>query len=73
MAYFPLVGRLDCGSTPAEHRGYWEAYGYGIMSIYKSDWDRFGGKCNFLLLSLEVVVVIEGQLVEMTQLTKSLS
>jgi len=44
MAYFPIVGRLDCGSSSEEHQGFWEMYGYGIMAIYKSDWDRFGGE-----------------------------
>ena len=44
MAYFPIVGRLDCGSSSKEHQGFWEMHGYGIMAIYKSDWDRFGGK-----------------------------
>ena len=44
MAYFPVVGRLNCGSTPVEHEGFWQLDGFGIMAIYKSDWDRFGGK-----------------------------
>lgn len=35
-------------------------YGYGIMSSYKSDWNRFGGECNFV-----VVLVGSGKLVEM--------
>ena len=48
MAYFPAVGRLDCGSHSTEHRGFWQLNGYGIMSIYKSDWDRFGGEWNLL-------------------------
>ncbi len=46
MAYFPIVGRLDCESSSVEHQGFWQMDGYGIMSIYKSDWDRFGGKFN---------------------------
>lgn len=46
MVYFPVVGRLDCGSSSEEHEGFWEVNGYGIMSIYKSDWKRFGGKFN---------------------------
>ena len=46
MAYFPIVGRLNCGSSPVEHHGFWQLDGYGIMAIYKSDWDRFGGKFN---------------------------
>ena len=48
MAYFPVVGRLACDSYPTEHRGFWQLDGYGIMSIYKADWDRFGGKKNSL-------------------------
>ena len=44
MAYFPIVGRLDCGSSSEEHQGFWEMHGYGIMAIYKSDWARFGGR-----------------------------
>ena len=44
IAYFPVVGRLDCGSNHAEHRGHWEMDGYGILAIYKSDWVKFGGK-----------------------------
>ena len=44
MAYFPIVGRLDCGSSSREHQGFWEMHGYGVMTIYRSDWDRFGGK-----------------------------
>ena len=45
MAYFPAVGRLNCESSSSEHLGFWQMDGYGIMSIYKSDWDRFGGEC----------------------------
>ncbi|KAL9955815.1 hypothetical protein ACROYT_G037198 [Oculina patagonica] len=43
MAYFPIVGRLECGSSSVEREGFWEKNGYGILSIYKSDWDKFGG------------------------------
>lgn len=43
MAYFPAVGRLDCGSSSVEHQGFWQLNGYGLLAIYKSDWDRFGG------------------------------
>lgn len=51
MAYFPVVGRLNCGSTPVEHEGFWQLDGFGIMAIYKSDWDRFGGKSYVKLFS----------------------
>ena len=46
MAYFPVVGRLECDSSSVEHRGFWQMNGYGLMAIYKSDWDRFWGKDN---------------------------
>ena len=42
----PIVGRLDCGSTYVDHQGYWETVGFGLLSVYKSDWIRFGGKTN---------------------------
>ncbi|KAL9978695.1 hypothetical protein ACROYT_G016244 [Oculina patagonica] len=43
VAYFPAVGRLDCGSTHADHRGFWQLNGYGLLGVYKSDWAKFGG------------------------------
>ena len=46
LVYMPIVGRLDCGSTYVDHQGYWETAGYGFLSVYKSDWIRFGGKRN---------------------------
>jgi len=52
MAYFPAVGRLDCNSSSVEHRGFWQLNGYGLLAIYKSDWDRFGGEC-YLLIQVE--------------------
>ncbi len=44
LVYLPIVGRLDCDSTYVDHQGYWEIAGYGLLSVYKSDWMRFGGK-----------------------------
>ncbi|XP_078376519.1 beta-1,4-N-acetylgalactosaminyltransferase 3-like [Oculina patagonica] len=46
LVYAPIVGRLRCGSTFVDHRGYWEGIGYGLLSVYKSDWVRFGGMNN---------------------------
>jgi len=43
MAYFPAVGRLDCGRTPVDHIGFWQMDGFGLMAMYKSDWNRLGG------------------------------
>jgi len=43
IAYFPVVGRLDCGSSSTEHRGFWELEGFGLLGIYKSDWTKIGG------------------------------
>ena len=50
LAYFPMVGRLKCDSTYVDHLGHWDLAGYGILSVYKSDWKRFGGKHNKKLL-----------------------
>ncbi len=50
MAYAPAVARLECGEFPSDPRGYWQENGYGILGVFKKDWDRFGGK--YLLLKL---------------------
>jgi len=44
IAYFPVVGRLECDSSSVEHRGFWEHDGFGLLGIYKSDWIKTGGK-----------------------------
>ena len=46
MAYSPVVGRLDCGSFKDNPKGFWQLNGFGVMAVYKSDWDRFKGKSN---------------------------
>ena len=46
IAYFPVVGRLVCNSSSADHRGFWEHAGFGLLGIYKSDWTKIGGEKN---------------------------
>ncbi|KAL9955519.1 hypothetical protein ACROYT_G036854 [Oculina patagonica] len=47
MAFTPVLFRLTfCGrplTSTTQPKGYWETFGFGIFSIFKSDWDRFGG------------------------------
>lgn len=44
QAYSPILLRLECGSNAVVNMGsYWEFHGYGMVGIYKKDWDKFGG------------------------------
>eukprot|EP00794_Sanderia_malayensis_P009641 gene9641-10628_t len=43
MGYTPLLMRLACGRFQHKPAGFWEAFGYGIFGLYKSDWDSFEG------------------------------
>ena len=43
IAYFPVVGRLVCNSSSADHKGFWQLNGFGLLGIYKSDWTKIGG------------------------------
>ena len=43
MFYTPIVIQLACGANPANLAGKWQVYGYGLIGMYKSDWDRAGG------------------------------
>ena len=43
MVYTPIIVRMKCGANPANLAGWWQVYGYGIIGMYKSDWDRSGG------------------------------
>ena len=55
------MGRLNCGSSSVDHKGYWEIEGYGLLGIYKSDWIHFGGKllydCCFNLIVIYIVAI----------------
>ena len=46
IAFFPVVGRLQCDGSSTDHIGFWELEGFGLLSIYKSDWRKVGGKWN---------------------------
>ena len=52
IAYFPVVGRLVCDSSSADHRGYWEHDGFGLVGIYKSDWTKIRGQWNSMFLRM---------------------
>ncbi|KAL9958915.1 hypothetical protein ACROYT_G035992 [Oculina patagonica] len=41
--YTPIIVRMECGANPVNLAGMWQVYGYGIIGMYKSDWDRSGG------------------------------
>ena len=40
--YAPIVFRLDCGHTILNPSGFWEGVGYGLFSMYMSDWVKVG-------------------------------
>ena len=47
MVYAPVVARLECGAFPSDPQGFWQEDGYGILSVFKADWDSFGGMKSF--------------------------
>lgn len=53
MAYAPVVGRLECGVFPSNPRGFWQEDGYGILSVFKVDWKRFGGMLTFSYITIK--------------------
>ncbi|KAL9959045.1 hypothetical protein ACROYT_G036126 [Oculina patagonica] len=42
MVYTPIIVRMELGANPIKLAGMWQVYGYGIIGMYKSDWDRSG-------------------------------
>ena len=45
-AFAPILRRLECGITLANEEGIWEIYGFGLFSMFKSDWKIVGGMNN---------------------------
>ncbi|EDO43079.1 predicted protein [Nematostella vectensis] len=41
--YAPVLIRLGCGHNPLNISGRWEIHGFGMVGMYKSDWDQIGG------------------------------
>lgn len=41
--FTPVLVRLGQGNTPESPGGFWETAGYGLMSMYQSDYYRIGG------------------------------
>ncbi|XP_065659547.1 uncharacterized protein LOC100206109 [Hydra vulgaris] len=45
--YVPVMLRLGCGQHPfyteVEYGSIWQEIGYGMISIFKSDWNKIGG------------------------------
>ena len=41
--YTPLLRRLNCGVIAFDGPGMWEIFGYGLVSMFKTDWEAIGG------------------------------
>ena len=41
--YAPILRRLSCGVIAFDGPGMWEVFGYGLVSMYKTDWKAIGG------------------------------
>ncbi|XP_031552026.1 beta-1,4-N-acetylgalactosaminyltransferase 3-like [Actinia tenebrosa] len=44
LSFFPELLRLSCSASDIYPQGFWEGMGYGLLGIYKKDWDSFGGE-----------------------------
>lgn len=44
MGYAPEVFRLGPAFTENNIQGYWETMGYGLLGMFKADWDLIGGQ-----------------------------
>ena len=42
-AFAPIVFRLQCGHSLANPLGFWEVWGTGLFSMFRSDWKVLGG------------------------------
>ena len=43
MGFSPMFFRLNEGCTEMTWAGFWETLTYGLLGMYKSDWDTSGG------------------------------
>ena len=41
--FTPFLRRLGCGVVEKNGKGFWEIVGFGLVSMYKHDWDVVGG------------------------------
>ncbi|XP_031568993.1 beta-1,4-N-acetylgalactosaminyltransferase 3-like [Actinia tenebrosa] len=44
LCFFPMLLRLACSASDIYPQGQWDTPGYGLLSIFKQDWDSFGGE-----------------------------
>ena len=42
-AYAPIVFRLQCGHSLVNPLGFWEVWGTGLFSLFRTDWKILGG------------------------------
>lgn len=58
MSYCPVLIRLATAEHPEHtkvtYRSVWQEIGYGMMSIFKSDWDKAGGELHLTSTNINV-------------------